>query len=328
MNPERNYMSDASTAPKAPKSSKKPRKPRAASPLAAALALIATACADSGADLAASQPKPLVIKSISHQVEHDQQNRVNGVNLVLTIPSLVVSKEIMIEETENGRVYTTPMTRVTEAAGLQPTGPLQAYGHATDIWNGTKGDKDATWFIHNVPCTPALTKIFEALCVKLTQNPEYAEVLRTARLLHSVETARGTVHSLHIPIQSLKGLNIFLFCPIGAEGKPVLNFNEGIVSTTPNITNATIVRDGEAQDRGRNFRGKFAPSARSKQLVTQLQNAIQESDAWKTIQEIKAPSRQERQGSGGGRTTPSRFLSQAPKPMTAPNQAAVADLQF
>lgn len=288
-------------------------------------------------------------------VEKNAQDQVNGANIQLEFgpeikpegdkpgaKELWVSREV--RKAEDGTITCAPVN-LTSACGLQSGRELKAFGSAVSLRFGRHGDGDDTYFAMNVPSSSALDKVFNDLATAINASKEFRDECVKNGILKDIpqrdeEQEATTVLEL---AASRIGYKPLLFCPIGQDGKLVINTGGRNWSSTRNNGTAQLYREAinpatgaigveKVPDRKnpnrqdtRTFRGSVFDRGRrsdavAKSILAQLKNL----PVWQAITAVSGqPFTERNAGTGSGSGRSNRFLNTAPEAMKSAGNSPI-----
>jgi hypothetical protein len=279
-------------------------------------------------------------------IEKDQNEKINGVNLVLTfaegkkatggkkaqpaVSELWISREVKLEQ--DGK-YSLPATLVTRACNLDTRRNLGAAGNAVSYRFGKQGDGDDTYFAAEVPSNQALDKLMEDAIKAVNASPEMLKEFEAKGWIKYITRGENTTHIVEFPASRI-GYKPMLFCPIGKDGKPVVDaFQDNWASTRNRGTGyvfnwveseAGIVaqpvadRVTPSKQATRSYRGyTHKQGSRVTAVAKSINDQIKAHKAFVQVSSIVAQPFQERQASRKTGERP-RFVSMGPSAMQAP----------
>lgn len=295
---------------------------------------------------APSMPK---LEDMQVLIEKDQNDKVNGVNIALTfsegkkavsgknpkpaISELWISREIKLDQ--DGK-YSFPFILVTRACGLDTRRDQAAMGNAVSFRFGKQGDGDDTYFAAEVPSNAALDKLMQDALKAANASPELLEDFKAKGIIKSITRGEQVTHIVEFPASKI-GYTPMLFCPIGKDGKPVVDAYSDNWSSTRNRGNGHLIRfvtDAQGNetieqvpDRSRpsaqavrQFRGQTHKQGARAQLVAKsINDQIKAHKAFVKVLEVTAQPFNERNPARkpGSR----RFVDQGPQTMEASSRS-------
>ena len=177
--------------------------------------------------VAPSIPK---VTSVVIVEEKNKAGEINGVNLQIAVEGTVIAAKPIVKTAEGWKVDQVNMTKT-----LPPRYRDQVvWGSNVSLRIGRHGEKASTYFAEHVPGVSEITDFANKICSIADQHgmddiaDPNSETGITAGLVtagHVVMKGDSTEQGyVQMDLAKVQGFTLFKFCPIGEDGKPVLDF--------------------------------------------------------------------------------------------------------